>query len=102
VENAMWIVYASIGLFVAAFVYLGIELVKILKKTRPVVDDLNNVVEKIQSHVEQITTETNQLQKTQTDIQEDIRFKKGAIMETIENAKEVFKNVKSLFNIVKG
>jgi uncharacterized protein YoxC len=98
----MWIVYASIGLFVAAFVYLGIELVKILKKTRPVVDDLNTIVEKIQSHVDQITTETNQLQKTQTAIQEDIQFKKGIIIETIENAKEVIENVKSLLNVVKG
>ncbi|MFD2682192.1 DUF948 domain-containing protein [Bacillus seohaeanensis] len=98
----MWIVYASIGLFVAAFVYLGIELVKILKKTRPVVDGLNTIVEKIQSHVDQITTETNQLQKTQTAIQEDIQFKKGIIIETIENAKEVIENVKSLLNVVKG
>lgn len=96
----MWIVYASIALFVISLIMLGVALMRTLKTTRPIVNEMNQRVATIQSRMEKISSESTQLQETQGEIQHDIEFKKSTITDTIQEVKrtpEVLKEfVKSM------
>ncbi|QHE61725.1 DUF948 domain-containing protein [Rossellomorea vietnamensis] len=96
----MWIVYASIALFVISLIMLGVALMRTLKTTRPIVNEMNQRVATIQSRMEKISSESTQLQETQGEIQHDIEYKKSTITDTIQEVKrtpEVLKEfVKSM------
>ncbi|BCB03847.1 DUF948 domain-containing protein [Bacillus sp. KH172YL63] len=84
----MWIVYVSIAVFVTALVMLGISLVKTMKETKPVINEMNHTVASIQSRMDKLSMEANLLQETQGEIQDDIEFKKTAINETVNEVKK--------------
>ncbi|OXS62030.1 DUF948 domain-containing protein [Rossellomorea vietnamensis] len=96
----MWIVYASIALFVISLIMLGVALMRTLKTTRPIVNEMNQRVATIQSRMEKISSESTQLQETQGEIQHDIEYKKSTFTDTIQEVKrtpEVLKEfVKSM------
>ncbi|UXH44945.1 DUF948 domain-containing protein [Rossellomorea vietnamensis] len=96
----MWIVYASIALFVISLIMLGVALMRTVKTTRPIVNEMNQRVATIQSRMEKISSESTQLQETQGEIQHDIEYKKSTITDTIQEVKrtpEVLKEfVKSM------
>ncbi|MCA1062843.1 DUF948 domain-containing protein [Rossellomorea sp. AcN35-11] len=83
----MWVVYASIALMVIALVMLGTALMKTVKTTRPVINEMNQTVGRIQAGMDKMTAEANQLQETQGEIQEDIENKKTTINHAVEEAK---------------
>jgi uncharacterized protein YoxC len=58
-----------------------------MKTTRPIINSINQSVNNIQSGVDHVTEETDQLQTIQGEIQEDIQHKKSSIMFTVEEAK---------------
>ena len=96
----MWIVYASIALFIIALIMLGAALMRTIKTTRPIVNDMNHTVANIQARMDKISSEATQLQETQGEIQEDIEYKKSSVTTTIQEVKrtpEVLKEfVKSM------
>ncbi|MCA1058653.1 DUF948 domain-containing protein [Rossellomorea aquimaris] len=96
----MWIVYASIALFVIGLVMLGVALWRTIKTTRPIVNEMNQTVINIQSRMDKISSEATQLQETQSEIQMDIDYKKSTFTGTIQEVKrtpEVLKDfVKSI------
>ncbi len=96
----MWIVYASIALFVITLIMFGAALMRTIKTTRPIVNDMNHTVANIQARMDKIYAEAIQLQETQGEIQEDIEYKKSSVTTTIQEVKrtpEVLKEfVKSM------
>ncbi|MBW3114456.1 MULTISPECIES: DUF948 domain-containing protein [Bacillaceae] len=96
----MWIVYASIALFVITLILFGAALMRTIKTTRPIVNDMNHTVANIQARMDKISAEATQLQETQGEIQEDIEYKKSSVTTTIQEVKrtpEVLKEfVKSM------
>ncbi|WP_175989420.1 DUF948 domain-containing protein [Bacillus sp. Marseille-Q1617] len=91
----MWIVYISIAIVIAALIMLVTSILKTLKTTRPIINSINQTVDNMQTNVNRVTAETDQLQTIQGEIQEDIQMKKSSIMYTVEEAKrtpEVAKN----------
>ncbi len=96
----MWILYVSIGLIVVAIGMLAVSLMKTVKTTRPVINEMNHTVASIQSRMDKISSEATQLQETQGEIQGDIEYKKSAINHLVQEAKrtpEIMKEfVKSL------
>ncbi|MGR3764461.1 DUF948 domain-containing protein [Rossellomorea sp. NS-SX7] len=83
----MWIVYISIALVIAAVIMLGISIVKTLKTTRPKINSINHTVNNMQTNINQVTAETDQLQTIQGEIQEDIQMKKSSILYTVDEVK---------------
>lgn len=83
----MWIVYASIALFVIALVMLGASLMNTIKTTRPIVNEMNHTVEDIQGRMDKISSEVTQLQETQGEIQKDIEYKKSSVTSTFQEVK---------------
>jgi uncharacterized protein YoxC len=83
----MWIVYASIALFVIALIMLGAALIKTIKTTRPIMNEMNQTAANIQSRMDKISSEATQLQVTQGEIQGDIEYKKSTITRTIQEVK---------------
>lgn len=97
----MWIVYGSIALFLIALVMLGVALMRTIKTTRPVVNEMNHTVENIQSRMDKISSEATQLQETQGEIQSDIEYKKTAITSTIQEVKRTPKILKGFMKSMK-
>jgi uncharacterized protein YoxC len=97
----MWIVYASIGLMVIALVMLGVALMKTVKTTRPVINDMNQTVASIQTRMDKISSEANQLQETQVEIQGDIEYKKTTITNTIQEVKRTPEVLKGFLSSLK-
>ncbi|WP_179885019.1 DUF948 domain-containing protein [Bacillus sp. AFS015802] len=97
----MWIVYASIALVVIALIMLGTALMKTLKTTRPIVNEMNQTVANIQSRMDNISSEASQLQETQGEIQGDIQYKKTTITSTIDEVKRTPDVLKEFFRSMK-
>ncbi|MFC7783871.1 MULTISPECIES: DUF948 domain-containing protein [unclassified Rossellomorea] len=97
----MWIVYASIGLMVISLVMLGVALMKTVNTTRPVINDMNQTVASIQTRMDKISTEANQLQETQGEIQGDIEYKKTTITSTIQEVKRTPEVLKGFLSSLK-
>ncbi|MGM0750930.1 MAG: DUF948 domain-containing protein [Bacillota bacterium] len=97
----MWIVYASIGLMVIALVMLAVSLMKTVKATRPIINDMNQTVASIQTRMDKISSEANQLQETQGEIQGDIEYKKTTITNTIQEVKRTPEVLKGFLSSMK-
>ncbi|MEL3972276.1 DUF948 domain-containing protein [Rossellomorea oryzaecorticis] len=97
----MWIVYTSIALVAAALIMLTISVVKTLKTTRPAINSINQTVNNIQTNMDHVTAETDQLQTTQGEIQQDIENKKSSIMYTVDEAKQIPKVAKEFVKSMK-
>ncbi|WP_044336912.1 DUF948 domain-containing protein [Rossellomorea aquimaris] len=97
----MWIVYASIGLMAIALVMLGVSLMKTVKATRPIINDMNQTVASIQTRMDKISSEANQLQETQGEIQGDIEYKKTTITNTIQEVKRTPEVLKGFLSSMK-
>ncbi|WP_374053925.1 DUF948 domain-containing protein [Rossellomorea sp. FM04394] len=97
----MWIVYASIGLMAIALVMLAVSLMKTVKATRPIINDMNQTVASIQTRMDKISSEANQLQETQGEIQGDIEYKKTTITNTIQEVKRTPEVLKGFLSSMK-
>lgn len=97
----MWIVYTSIALVIAALIMLTMSVVKTLKTTRPAINSINQTVNNIQTNMDHVTAETDQLQTTQGEIQQDIENKKSSIMYTVDEAKRIPKVAKEFVKSMK-
>ena len=97
----MWIMYASIAVFVAALIMLGAALMKTLKTTRPIIYEMNQTVENIQLKINNVISEADQLQETQGEIKEDIDFKKNICIHTINEVKRTPKVTKEFIKNMK-
>ncbi len=97
----MWIMYTSIALLVVALIMLGAALMKTLKTTRPIINEMNQTVESIQLKMNNVTSEANQLQETQGEIKEDIDFKKNTFTHTINEIKRTPKVTKEFIKNMK-
>ncbi|MGM0854129.1 MAG: DUF948 domain-containing protein [Bacillota bacterium] len=97
----MWIVYASIALIVVAIVMLGVALMKTVKTTRPVIKEMNQTVANIQTRMDKISSEANQLQETQGEIQGDIEYKKTTITNTVQEFKRTPEVLKGFLTSLK-
>jgi uncharacterized protein YoxC len=97
----MWIIYTSIALVIAALIMLTMSVVKTLKTTRPAINSINQTVNNIQTNMDHVTAETDQLQTTQGEIQQDIEHKKSSIMYSVDEAKRIPKVAKEFVKSMK-
>lgn len=97
----MWIVYASMALIVIAIVMLGVELMKTMKTTRPIINEMNQTVANIQIRMDKISSEAKVLQETQVEIQGDIEYKKTTITNTVQEVKRTPEVLKGFITSMK-
>jgi uncharacterized protein YoxC len=98
----MWIIYVSITLFVVGIIYLVVSLINTLKKVRPIINDMNLRVARMQTNVDKVITQTKILQAIQSRIQNDINFKSETIKNTVENVKNTPKHFKTMIQSLVG
>lgn len=92
----MIIVWSSIALAVVALVYLGISGLRTVQATRPALRSLSDTVADLQSKMEGITKETNQLKKHADHLKQEIQTKKRTVQDVIGEAKQSAEPVKTL------
>jgi uncharacterized protein YoxC len=97
----MWIVYISIAIVAAAIIMLAVSVMKTMKTTRPIIHSINHSLNNMQTSIDYVTKETDQLQTIQGEIQKDIQHKKSTIMFTVEEAKRTPKIAKEFANSMK-
>lgn len=97
----MWIVYASMALIVIAIVMLGVALMKTMKTTRPIINEMNQTVSNIQIRMDKISSEAKLLQETQGEIQGDIEYKKTTITNTVQEVKRTPEVLKGFITSMK-
>ncbi|WP_171016708.1 DUF948 domain-containing protein [Pseudalkalibacillus caeni] len=97
----MIIVYISIGIVVAALLYLGFSAYNTFKSAKPALNELSETAAKFQKKTEAITEETNRLSKNQQQIKSDIKYKKQAVKYTVDAVKQTPEPFKELWQDIK-
>ncbi|WP_265605757.1 DUF948 domain-containing protein [Bacillus velezensis] len=96
------ILYISVAVAGAAFIYAGVSAVRFKRNTAPDIKKINTTAASMQTSVDEIKTETVLLSQKQKELQEDFLTKKTAVQTTAAEVKGTPHALKMLWNAGKS